>query len=86
MNHTHKKPSKKRPVTLSVRQDVLAEAKALDINVSQIAEDGLVDAIRKAKEAAWLEENAEAIKQYNKNIDKYGIFYTPDWMKSDGEV
>lgn len=89
MKHTHKKPAalpKRRPVTLSVRHDLMAEAKALGINASRAAESGLVEAIRTANERAWLTENADAIEHYNKAIQKSGIFYTPEWANTDGPV
>ncbi len=41
--------SAKRRVNLTIRRDVMAAANALGLNVSQAAEDGIKDAIRKAR-------------------------------------
>ena len=89
MIDTHSKSKSlptRRPVTLSVRRDLLAEAKALKLNASRAAENGLVEAIRKANEQAWLAENKQSIEAYNKFVQKNGIFYTPDWLKEDGAI
>jgi antitoxin CcdA len=56
---------RRRPVNLSIREDLVAAAKELGINASQAAEQGLAAAVRTAKEQAWLKENAEAIEYWN---------------------
>jgi len=64
---------RKRAVNVSLRSDLLEEAKALDINVSAAAEQGLERAIAKAKEARWREENRAAIDSYNAWVEKNGL-------------
>ena len=55
---------RRRPVNLSVREDLVAAAKELGVNASQAAEQGLAAAVRTAKEQAWLKENAAAIEYW----------------------
>lgn len=66
--------NRRRPVNLSVRQDVMEQAKALGINVSQVAESALAREIRRIQEAQWLEENADAIEEYNQRVDEKGMY------------
>ncbi len=73
--------SKKRPVSLTVRADLLEEAKTLQLNASRAAEVGIETAVRKAKEDAWLEDNRAAIEVYNERIEREGTMLTPIWLK-----
>jgi antitoxin CcdA len=75
------KKSKKRAVNLTIRQDILQEAKALNLNASQAAEDGIRLAVKREKESQWLKENAKAIAAHNKRIEKEGILIKPYWME-----
>jgi antitoxin CcdA len=73
--------TKRRPINLTIRADILREAKALGLNSSQAAEAGLVAAIKKAREHAWLKENAKALHAHNERIDKTGPLITPAWSR-----
>lgn len=78
--------SKRRPHTFTVRSDLMGEAKALRLNASRAAEAGIEAAVRRAKEKAWLEENAAAIKAHNERVAKSGVMITPIWLRNDGQV
>ena len=65
---------KRKPVNLSLRQDLVEQAKSLNVNVSHVAEQALEEEVRRAKEAAWLKENADAIKEYNERVDRRGVY------------
>ncbi len=52
----------KRKTSLTLSAEVLDCAKALDINVSAVAEAALKNAVASARRAQWLEENAEAFE------------------------
>lgn len=65
--------TKKKPTNLSIRQDLLEEARALEVNVSAAAEAGLAEAVRKAKTETWKRENAEAIIGWNKWVEENGL-------------
>lgn len=64
----------KKAANLSVRVDLLEEARALGINLSQTLEKALTAEVKKAKEAAWLEENRAAIEAYNREVEEHGLF------------
>lgn len=65
-------PIRRKPTNLSLQENLVAEAKALGLNVSQIAEAALAAAVREAKAAAWLAENREAIEAYNRHVEQHG--------------
>jgi len=71
---------KKRPISLSIRADLIREAKTLQLNASRAAEAGLEAAIRTAKEKQWLAENADAIKAHNERIARSGTLLKPIWL------
>ncbi len=73
--------SKRRPVNLTIREDILKEAKDLNLNASQAAEVGLVEAIKQARETAWLKENKKEIQAHNKRVENTGLLLTPNWKK-----
>ncbi len=63
----------KKATNVSLNAKLVAEAKALGINVSQACEDGLASAVKKAREAAWQEENKAAIESWNEYTRKNGL-------------
>jgi antitoxin CcdA len=63
----------RKAANLSIDAAVLADAKALDINVSRAAEAGIAEAVRKEKGRRWLEENREAIDYYNAYVAEHGL-------------
>ena len=58
-------------VTLPVA--LVAEAKALHVNVSQACESGLAHSVAQARRAHWLEENRGAIDAHNAMMDRDGL-------------
>jgi antitoxin CcdA len=72
--------SNKRPTTLSVRSDLLVDAKAMRINTSRAAEEGIEAAVKRAKEEAWLAANKSFIQAHNERIDREGTLLTPIWL------
>jgi antitoxin CcdA len=73
-------PSKRRPINLTIREDVLKEAKALNLNTSHAAELGIIAAVKHAQEQAWLKNNRDALFAHNKRIDETGTLLTPAWV------
>lgn len=66
--------AQKKATNLSLNSDLLAQAKALHINISATVEKSLVEEVRKRKEEAWLEENKTAIISSNQFVEKHGGF------------
>jgi antitoxin CcdA len=71
--------SRKRNVTLTVREDLLLAAKQLKLNASQAAESGIRAAVKAAREERWREQSQAAIRAYNERIEAYGPLLTPLW-------
>jgi antitoxin CcdA len=63
----------RKAANLSIDEAVLADAKALGINVSRAAETGIAEAVRKEKGRRWLEENREALESSNAWVEKHGL-------------
>lgn len=64
----------KKAANLSIRADLLEEARAFKINLSQTLEAALQAEIKKEKERRWREENRAAIEAYNRYVEKHGLF------------
>ncbi len=69
-----RKSAPKRAVNVSIDSEVLAEAKAMRINLSQTLESELRKQVRQAKIDRWSEENKGAIDSYNRFIEEHGIW------------
>ena len=63
----------KRATNVSLTEDVLAQAKALHINISQAAEAGIAQAIARKRAEQWLAENHAAIESSNAFVEKHGL-------------
>jgi len=66
--------ARKAPTNLSLRIDLVQRARALELNLSDVVERALEQAILAAEQARWLAENADAIDYYNKFVEKHGVF------------
>lgn len=83
MDYEHtRQHARKRPVNLTIRADVIDEAKKLDLNASQAAEAGIVAAIKAAREKAWREENKEWVEAHNERVARRGVLLPVRWMKT----
>ena len=69
-----KSSSRKRPTNVSISADLLRHAKALKINLSQALEQKLAELVGEARKQRWLEDNREALDDYNRRIEKHGVF------------
>lgn len=67
------KPVTRRATNVSLDQQVVADAKALGVNVSRACEEGLRAEVRKARETQWLEENRDAIEASNAWVAEHGL-------------
>lgn len=64
----------KKATNLSIRADLLAEAKLMNVNLSAEFEKALTEVVRKKREEHWLAENREAIAAYNRHIERDGLW------------
>jgi len=70
----------KTATNLSVRADLVRRARTLKLNLSAILESALERAVLDAEREIWLEENSDAIADYNARIAKRGAF-SDDWRR-----
>lgn len=67
-------PSTSRKATnITVDAALLAQAKALKINVSQASEAGLRQAVAAAEADRWLADNAAALDSSNAYVERHGL-------------
>lgn len=70
---------KRKAINLTIREDILQEAKNLQLNASKAAESGILSAIKKAREQVWLEDNKLALMAHNQRIENEGPLLSPEW-------
>ncbi len=58
---------------MSISEDLLADAKKLQVNVSRAAEAGLARAIAEKRAEIWLQENEEALRSSNEYVERKGL-------------
>lgn len=66
--------TRKTATNLSARADIVAEAKALGVNLSEVFEAAVTEAVRRKRQEAWLADNREAIESYNARVARDGLF------------
>jgi antitoxin CcdA len=64
----------KKPANVSVNSDLLAQAKALKINLSATLELALSDLVNERQREIWKQENKGAIEAYNQLVEEHGTF------------
>ena len=64
----------KKATNLSINRDLLTQAKNLHINISAVLESALADKVKQKMRDDWLEENRDAIAQYNQSVSEIGVF------------
>jgi antitoxin CcdA len=64
----------KKPTNVSINRDLLQQAKDHQINLSQALELRLAELLREQKQQQWLRENQDAVEEYNRRIERNGVF------------
>lgn len=72
--------ARKIATNLTAPADLVGEAKALGLNLSELFEAALREAVRRRQREAWLAENKDAIAAYNTRVARDGLF-SDDWRK-----
>ncbi len=65
--------SPKKATNVSLAEPLLAEARELQINISQAAEAGLAKAVAEKRAELWVAENAKAFECWNAYVEKNGL-------------
>ena len=63
----------RKAANLTLDADLQDQARALGINISRAAEDGLRAAVKRAREDAWKAENADSIAAWNRYVEENGL-------------
>ena len=65
--------ARKRPTNLSLNTGLLEQARALHINISRAAEQGLALQIAEARAKRWRDENKKTIEAWNDYMERQGL-------------
>ena len=71
---SQRKKGEKQAVNLSVDKQLLQQARKFGLNLSQILEQALGDQVRQQQQQHWIEENRDAVSEYNARIEEEGAF------------
>ncbi|WP_442680180.1 type II toxin-antitoxin system CcdA family antitoxin [Sphingomonas sp. ASY06-1R] len=63
----------RRPTNVSLNPALVAEARALGVNISRACERGLAEQIGEARAAQWLAENGAAVESSNAYAERHGL-------------
>ena len=67
------KAVQRRSTNLSLDPELVAAAKALDINISRVAEKSISLAVSEERARRWKEEKRDAIHSINDYAEKHGL-------------
>lgn len=70
---------KRKSVNLTISPEVIEKARSLKLNLSEVAEKGMLSEIKKHLEQQWKEAHKKQIDSYNKRIQEKGTLLTPIW-------
>lgn len=65
--------ARKRPLNVSIRADLVEEAKAFGTNVSAVLERALETEHRERRRETWRTKNRQAIDAWNRWIEENGV-------------
>ncbi|BBF70445.1 type II toxin-antitoxin system CcdA family antitoxin [Sphingomonas bisphenolicum] len=69
----HERIATRKATNLSLDVDLVADAKALGINLSRTCEDALRSEIASARRRQWKEDNAAGIAASNAYVEQHGL-------------
>ena len=72
-HRTRARRGKTAPTNVSLDAELVAEAKALGVSISQASNRGLEEAVRAARAEHWLEENKAALESSNAWVETNGL-------------
>ena len=64
----------KKPVNVSIDANLVAEARKLNINLSQTLEKAVISELREAQREKWLRDNRRAVQAHNQRVEEHGVF------------
>ena len=73
MPDTNALPTSRRATNVTLPETLVAQAKELNINISQACEAGLAAQVKTARSAKWLAENKDAMDYWNEKTEREGL-------------
>ncbi|MES2716000.1 MAG: type II toxin-antitoxin system CcdA family antitoxin [Pseudomonadota bacterium] len=67
------KAAARKPTNVSLAVGLVAEARALGVNVSQAAEVGIAAAVAQRRQERWLADNQAALQSSNVFVEQHGL-------------
>jgi antitoxin CcdA len=67
------KQATRKSTNLSLDAQLVADAKAMGLNLSETAERAIAEAVREERVRRWQEENREAIEATNRYVEEHGL-------------
>jgi antitoxin CcdA len=64
----------KKAVNVSISADLLQAARKSEINLSATLEAAVERELHLLRRREWLEQNADAIQAYNRDVEEHGTF------------
>ena len=87
MNRLDKVSNRSRKaVNLTVDAGLVEAAKSMGMNLSQIFESTLKQAVSEERKRRWVEENREAIDEHNERVAREGTLGMKIWAARHGPV
>jgi antitoxin CcdA len=87
MNRLDKVSNRSRKaVNLTVDAGLVEAAKSMGMNLSQIFESTLKQAVSEERKRRWVEENQEAIDEHNERVAREGTLGMKIWAAKHGPV
>lgn len=74
MQDLYNQNAPKKATNLSINSDLLAKTRKLEINLSATLEQALQQKLAEQNRESWKQENAAAIKAYNRFVEENGLF------------
>jgi antitoxin CcdA len=74
MSYLYDETAVKKPTNVSLNADLLAKARAENINISATLEQALLEKLKQKARDNWLNQNRSAINAMNEFTDKNGLF------------
>ena len=65
---------RRKATNVTVDEKLLERARGLKLNLSQVLEAGLTEAVRRHESEEWLRKNRQALEAYNEHVEKHGVF------------
>lgn len=65
--------NQRKAANLTLDENLVSQARDLQINISRAAEEGIERAVKAERERLWRIQNAEAIRLENEYVEKHGL-------------